>query len=216
MIEHKSNKIYILLFIILFNILWLVRVFFVPKPQSEELRFVFTVTLKFLVFVLFPCLYIKFCYKESPLKLLKLNTNTGKGILYGGIVSLGIMLLGASVYLFSGGERHLVGMNIEDLFIAFVFAGFMEEVIFRGLILSKLSQLMGKKKANFLTSLLFAFIHIPQSLASGTLFTPAVLSSLFLIFIWGMIYGVIISKSNSLWATVIPHGIWDCAVHMLG
>lgn len=216
MTERKGNIIKIILFLLLFNILWLVRVFLIPKSQSDEFNFLITVILKFLIFVLFPYLYIKFCYKENPLEILKLNKNIGKGVLNGIVVSAVIAFLGIIIYLFSKGNIHLRGLNTKDLFVTFVFAGFMEEVAFRGMILGKLVQLMNFKKANILTSLLFTFIHMPQSIASGTILTQAVLSSLVIIFIWSIIYGVLVKKSNSLWAAIIPHGIWDCAVHILG
>lgn len=216
MTEMKSNKINITLFILLFNILWLVRVFLIPKPQSDEFNFLITIILKFLIFVLFPYLYIKFCYKESPLEILKLKKNIGKGVLYGIVVSAVVVVLGIIIYLFSKGNIHLIGLNTKDLFVAFVFAGFMEEVAFRGIILGKLVQLMGFRKANILASLFFTFIHMPQSIASGTVLTQEVLSSLVFIFVWSIIYGVLVEKSNSLWAAIIPHGIWDCAVHILG
>lgn len=216
MTELKSNKINITLFILLFNILWLVRVFLIPKPQSDEFNFLIAIIIKFLIFVLFPYLYIKFCYKESPMEVLKLNKNIGKGILYGIVVSAFVVFLGIIIYLFSKGNIHLIGINKKDLFVAFVFAGFMEEVTFRGMILGKLVKLMGFRKANILTSLLFTFIHMPQSIASGTVLTKEVLSSLIFIFAWSIIYGVLVKKSNSLWAAIIPHGIWDCAVHIFG
>lgn len=216
MTELKNNKINITLFVLVFNILWLVRVFLIPKTQSDEFNFLISVILKFLIFVLFPYFYIKFCYKESPLETLKLNKDLGKGILYGIAVSAVVVLLGIIIYVFSKGNIHLIGLNTKDLFVAFIFAGFMEEVAFRGMILGKLVQLLGFRKANILTSLLFTFSHMPQSIASGTVLTQAVLSSLIFIFLWGIIYGVLVKKSNSLWAAIIPHGIWDCAVHILG
>jgi membrane protease YdiL (CAAX protease family) len=214
--EQKSNKINIALYILVFNILWLVRVLLIPKTQSDEINFLITIILKFLIFVLFPYLYIKFCYKENPLEVFKLNTSIGKGVLFGIIVSSIVVFLAIIVYVFSKGNIHLIGLNAKDLFVAFIFAGFMEEVTFRGMILGNLVQFMDFKKANILTSLLFTFIHMPQSIASGTVFTQAVLSSLVFIFVWGIIDGVLVKKSNSLWAAIIPHGIWDCAVHILG
>ncbi len=212
----KESKIKIVLFILIFNILWLGRVFLIPRAQSEEFNFLLSVLLKFLIFVVFPYLYVKFCYRENPLEILKLNMNLRKGILYGIAVSAIILLLAIIVYLFSEENMHLKGLSAKDLFIIFIFASFMEEITFRGLILGKLEQLLGFRIANILTSLLFTFIHMPQSIASGTVFTRVVLSSLIIIFVWSIIDGFIVKKSSSLWAAIIVHGIWDSAVHILG
>lgn len=39
---------------------------------------------------------------------------------------------------------------------------------------------------------------------------------LVIVLVWGIIENLLVKKSNSLWASIIPHGVWDSAVHILG
>ncbi len=215
MTTHE-NKVKTAWFILFFNILWLARVFLVPKTPSEAMNFAISVLLKCLIFVVFPALYIRFSYKESPLAVFKLKGNVGKGIRYGLVASAVVGILGVLVYVLAKGTIHLQGLALKDVFVAFIFAGFMEEVAFRGIILGKLSQLMSFKKASLCTALLFTWLHMPQAIANGTILSQAVVGSLFIVLLWGLADNALVQKSNSLWGAIIVHGVWDCAVHVLG
>ncbi len=212
----KNDKAKILMFVLSFNMLWLIRVFFVPKTQVENIDLTVTIALKFLIFVVFPYLYIKFIYKENPIVAFKFNTDIKKGFLYGLVGSVAIVILGVIVYFTSNGTQSLKGLNFQDLFFIFIFAALFEEIAFKGLILNKLNVLMSFGKANIVTALLFVFIHMPQYIMKGTFTSQVALNSFIIIFIWGIIGGYIFKKSNSIWSIVIVHGIWDCAVHVLG
>lgn len=119
-----------------------------------------------------------------------------------------------AVYLlFFSGEYVSSGMNGKQIFstlsAGIVFtgfaAGFVEEMVFRGVILNLLKEKWNRKAAVFIPSVLFGLVHI-----IGMEFS--VLSSL-LVLIAGTMVGVMFSmiamESGSVWNSGIVHSLWN-------
>lgn len=84
------------------------------------------------------------------------------------------------------GTEFLIG-----LFVIAISAGICEEVMFRGLMM-KAYERLGKKKAIIITAILFGVFHFnPQNL----------LGPIFL----GLLFGILLIKTNSIFATMIAH-----------
>lgn len=133
------------------------------------------------------------------------------------IASILLPLTVTAVYLlFFSGEYVSSGMNGDQIFstlsagIAFtgLAAGFVEEMVFRGVILNLLKEKWNMKIAVVIPSILFGFVHI-----LGMNFS--VLSCL-LVLIAGTMVGIMFSmiaiESGSVWNSGIVHALWNILI----
>ena len=78
----------------------------------------------------------------------------------------------------------------------------IEELLFRGLLLDALSETYGTWTSIFISSVIFAVLHI----------SPIGILNAF----WGgMIYGYLRIKTNSLWPGIILHALWNGHLEIL-
>lgn len=127
-----------------------------------------------------------------------------------GGMGVGIFLFG--YFLSQGGWQVFQGSNLKLLLpdigwisIFAIFNGLMEELWFRGMFLSRFEDLMGKRLAFWVTSLLFGMLHAFGNF-TGTL------SSFLLVFftlLLGMALGVIVQRTKSIWGAVLGHFFAD-------
>jgi len=129
--------------------------------------------------------------------------------LLGGL-GVGVILFG--YFLFQGGWQVFQGSNLRLLLpeigwitIFAIFNGFMEELWFRGLFLSRFEDLMGKRLAFWITALLFGMLH-----AFGN-FTGTLSSLLLVLFtlLLGMAFCYIVQRTRSIWGAVLGHFFAD-------
>ncbi|MTI49536.1 type II CAAX endopeptidase family protein [Sporosalibacterium faouarense] len=96
----------------------------------------------------------------------------------------------------TGGE-YLLG-----LFVIAISAGICEEVMFRGLML-KTYERLGKKKAIFISAILFGAFHFNLQNLFGPIFL-------------GVLFGYILLKTNSIFATMLAHATNNAFALTLG
>jgi len=112
-------------------------------------------------------------------------------------------------YLVPDFVSHLVGrlpVDIQQLvptFFVLLIGTFLEELIFRGYIQTRLSAFGSRRFALLLTSILFAGMHVSQGAAS------VVTYDLFWIFVDSLIYGLIFLKTRNLFVSWIAHFVSD-------
>ncbi|MBF0478333.1 MAG: CPBP family intramembrane metalloprotease [Candidatus Omnitrophica bacterium] len=80
-----------------------------------------------------------------------------------------------------------------------------EEIFWRGYIQRKLSSIMGSGKGYWVTSLIYALVHIWSFNLS--LFLAALICGLF----WGFLF----RKFNSIWPSLISHSLWDVLIFII-
>lgn len=83
---------------------------------------------------------------------------------------------------------------------------FMEELIFRGLMLRKFEAVLGQKESLILISLYFAVFHSVLLPFMGIALTVVFIAFLFFV---ALLWGYSILKSNSIWGAVLAHAIAD-------
>ena len=83
---------------------------------------------------------------------------------------------------------------------------FMEELIFRGVMLRKYEALLGERKSLILISLYFALFHTVLLPFMGTILTVVFVIFLFIV---ALLWGYSMQKSNSIWGAVFAHAIAD-------
>ena len=130
-------------------------------------------------------------------------------------ILLPVIVKAIYIFLFSG-EYIFAGMNINEIFstlsagIVFtgIAAGFVEEMIFRGLILNLLKSRWNTLVAVLVPSVLFGFVHI-----LGMNFS---IGSCLLVLLAGTVVGIMFSmiaiESGSVWNSGIVHAIWNIVI----
>lgn len=132
------------------------------------------------------------------------------------LVAFLLPLIVISIYLCMQGRFEHSGMNVREIMNTVSFsiffiglgAGFVEEMVFRGIILNILGEKYGKKVAIIAPSLLFGFVHI-----IGMNFN---LLSNVLVMIAGTFVGVMFSlialERHSVWNSAIVHAVWNMMI----
>jgi membrane protease YdiL (CAAX protease family) len=128
---------------------------------------------------------------------------------------LGGLAVGAvlfAYFLSQGGGQVFQAPNIKTLLptigwvsVFSIFNGFMEEIWFRGLFLSRFEWLLGRRWAFWMTALLFGLLHAFGSF-TGTLGSALLVAFTLLL---GMAFGYIVQKTGSIWGAVLGHFFAD-------
>ncbi len=85
-------------------------------------------------------------------------------------------------------------------------AGVTEEIIFRGMILSSLQEVWGIKKAVFISSLLFASVHLGNIDISDW---RKVVLLIVAVTIAGIALALVTCETGSIWSSVVIHGMYN-------
>jgi uncharacterized protein len=99
-------------------------------------------------------------------------------------------------------------MNLIDIlvsaFIFLVFTGFLEEVIFRGLLQSATMQAVGKSGLVYV-AVVFTVLHIGYKSLPDLLFVLGV----------GLLFGWLVWKTHSLWGASLAHGLANFSLYVI-
>lgn len=110
------------------------------------------------------------------------------------------------------------------LIFQFIFAGFGEEILFRGYYQSRLNEGIGRRFrvlnlefgwGVFITAILFGLVHVvfwPRIFIGN--FQINIMSGVYTGMI-GFVLGLVREKSESILAPSLMHGLWDCTVVFL-
>jgi uncharacterized protein len=109
------------------------------------------------------------------------------------IGSVEYMLLRPPAMSSEATRNHLI-LTIEMLIVA---TGFLEEFVFRGILLGGAQGIMRQWPAILYTAIIFATLHIGQVSVFHVLFVLAV----------GVYFGVVVSRTQSLYAVAVAHGL---------
>ncbi|MBQ7944786.1 MAG: CPBP family intramembrane metalloprotease [Lachnospiraceae bacterium] len=133
------------------------------------------------------------------------------------VIAIALPLLVSAAYLlFVSGSFMQNEMSINEklnLLSAGIFftgfgAGIVEEMVFRGLMMSAIEKRYNKKVAIIVPSLLFGFVHI-----LGMDFD--LLSCMLVIFagtMVGIMFSLIASETKSIWNSAIVHAVWNIVI----
>lgn len=207
-LDKKTRNI--LLFIFIFFIVWICRVFlykiFDENLPTPFLRTISSFLFKIIIWIIPVVLYLKFFENINCLKYLKLNTNLKSGFIWSvsiiivGIVIL-IIILNLKIYQFTNPFQNQYSSVI-------LIAPILEEITFRGFILNKLNEISSFWYVNIITSILFVAIHIPGwIIINETIILYDMIQLIISIFIISIILGWVMQKSGSLYPAIVLHAI---------
>lgn len=208
--ENNYKKYGILYFMIWFFILIVARVFvynaFDKHIEDYATRFLVSQIYRFFIWVVPVFLYLILVDKTKPFKYLKLTTSLKKGGIYC------LILLGAGV-VWQLLEIRFRGDTIGDIsfisILGVVVIPLFEEILLRGFILNKLSEIMAFNKALFISAAYFLLLHLPGWLLIAPIM-PAMQMLVFSFSVFavvGLLSGILMRKSNSLYPSILLHAI---------
>jgi membrane protease YdiL (CAAX protease family) len=145
-------------------------------------------------------------YRTEPFGYLKLRKGIVKGILWGVIIGTGIVLANIALsFAQKGGVRFDLDIGADNWIRAILLVGFSEDVLFRGFILQKLAGMMRFGTANALSAVLFALVHVIGWCLTGQFVLPGILTSVAYVFLFAVLQGFVLKKTDSLWACIVIH-----------
>lgn len=132
------------------------------------------------------------------------------------VIAIALPVLVTVCYLFLNGSFKENTMDLNDkltavsagLFFTAFGAGFVEKLVFRGIIMNVIEKRFNKKVAIIVPSLLFGFVHV-----IGMNFD--VLSCVLVVFagtMVGIMFSLIASEEKSIWNSAIVHMIWNLVI----
>lgn len=130
------------------------------------------------------------------------------------LVAIVLPVIVKAVYLiFFSGEYIASGMNANQIFstlsMGIVFtgiaAGFVEEMVFRGVILNLLKERWNIKVAVFIPSVIFGLVHIIGMDFSIVSFLLVLIAGTMV----GIMFSMIAIESGSVWNSGIVHALWN-------
>ena len=105
----------------------------------------------------------------------------------------------------AGGVAKLVPL-VPWLLVFVLSNAFAEELLYRGLYLQRYEPLTGPWLALLSTALVFALSHMQVT------YTPQVWGFVAFVFVLGLLWGVLMQKSKSIWGSVLFHAGADVAI----
>jgi len=209
----RRTAVEITVFILAFFALWSVRATFLysidESIASDTLRIVYSNLVKFLFWVVPAILFVRWVRRTSPYNYLGLTILPSKkqwqvclgitGLFLSIIIPVALLAEGKSFSF----TRIASAFTLSGILFHFL-SPWMEEVLFRGLLLKEFQEFMPKAYANLMASLLFVSVHLPYWLTHEG-FTVMVLTNCIGVFIFSLVAGWLYLKSNSLWPPTLAH-----------
>lgn len=176
---------------------------------SETLRVVHANGLKLLLWVVPAAAFGYWRKGQRPARYLALSNAPGWPQWKTGLLVTVAFLLAVVAFEASAGGRlisfqHALSTNLLVGLLSFGVSPLLEEILFRGLVMKELLNLLPVTFANLLTSLLFAAIHLPYWLSHGG-YTPALAANVVGVFLFSLLAGWVFAKSGSVWPPTVAH-----------
>jgi membrane protease YdiL (CAAX protease family) len=136
---------------------------------------------------------------------------------------VGIYVLLVNFYAFFGEFTFQVGSLISQdalpILLQGLRAGFVEETVFRGIILHWLARVWGKSNRGLVAALvvqaaLFGALHTLGVLGGATL--ASAISNVLATFIFGLWIGVLVVLAGSLWPAILLHAVSNSFIQIKG
>lgn len=143
--------------------------------------------------------------ERRPWAWLKLTTHARRGVLWGAAAGAALLAVHAGLAAARPGASGVQPVPVQAYFTSLTVATLIEEVAFRGYLLQRLAQRIGRWPANVASAALFAGIHLPGWILVSRMPPAAMAVPLLEIFALGLALGFLLFRSGSLWAPFLLH-----------
>ncbi|EOV2572840.1 lysostaphin resistance A-like protein [Enterococcus faecalis] len=206
MYKYKKIKLNIeLLAIIVINLLSLqLSAFLFGKNNELTIKGALTYTLPLIIiFFSIRILSVKIGYKNLK--------NTLKSFFRDGRYLILIMVIFFLINLGSISSDKLDSFQIRNVFFFLLtcfFTGVFEELLFRGIVLTRLSSIYSPRVSVTISSIFFGIVHL-LNLIDQPWLIKGTLTQVFYTFCLGMILGTIYSKGNNIFTIILLHASFN-------
>lgn len=212
----KSRKMYVLLFYFLGANLVLPILTYTLFPKMEETLMLLLIYAVLAIGIYFLCRpYINHDVMRIHPSIF-FHVLKGLGLIYLVQIAIGIVLMFIVGDANSENQQAIISLqNQGPIFVLMtvsIFAPFVEEVIFRGVIFAPLKNRFGFLFAAIFSSFLFGFIHVYASLISGDY------SDLWFIFTYaglGFVFSYVYYKSENIFTCILLHGVYNTIAFLI-
>jgi len=206
-----TSPFYLSIHLVLLFIIHSVYVYVYTVSSSLRIDYALQIFLRITIWTV-PVLIYLMVLKINILDFLKLRQNLIKGIIWGIVIGLLVILLqGIGIYFQNNNITIKLNIGIGLWLKSIILVGFSEEVLFRGFILKKLRENISFGKSNIAQALLFLLIHFPGWILLNQFVYPNIIGNIAFIFIIGILMGYILKKTDSLWSCIIAHSFINFA-----
>lgn len=183
---------------------------YVNSSALRENQFI-QIIIRFLTWTLPPIIYL-YLSGENILEFLCVSGKIKKGIIWGGLIGMGIILLNLTAQVIIIGRIN-INFDLETgVWVkAVILVGFSEEVLFRGFLLNILNRWTGYRKANMIQSFLFLLIHFPGWILLNQFNYPGIIQNIVYVFMLALLLGYVLRKTGSLWSCLLIHSLSNFA-----
>jgi uncharacterized protein len=145
---------------------------------------------------------------KNPIDYLGLRLGAGRGLGWGLIVGVAIVLSNALIVCCLQGRWQMnLGFGWNLWVNGVLLVGLSEEVVFRGYFFRALAERSAAWKANTIQATLFIGIHLPGWLIMNQLHFPGALRQCAYVFLIALVMGFIVKKTGSLWSSILIHSL---------
>jgi len=213
MVNQRKRYLQLTLFLTAFFLFWTLRcmLFYAIDESiaSLTLRAVYSNLLKFLMWILPVAVFVYVLRGVHPAKYLGLSIWPSRRNWLICISLITAYLLVVMLFKMTGGNKGFSMAFISTLpftywFIMALFPPFLEELLFRGFLITEFLALMPKYPAVAITSFLFACIHVPFWLTLGASIQAIVINGIAAI-VFSILTGALFVKTGSIWPSTLAH-----------
>jgi membrane protease YdiL (CAAX protease family) len=213
----------LLLFVVCFFVVWSIRAIYLYALDQSLApgvpRTVYSLTVKLLLWGVPAFGYALWVRRRSPFRYLGITVMPSARQWLRYLIIIGLFL-GAQVgfaAIARGRQLALIGVHSSLTLpglLAIAASALIEELLFRGLLLHELAELLPRWGAVLLTSLLFAGIHLPFWLSHGGL-NATMLTNTEGVFVFSLLAGWLYLDSSSIWPPTVAHIANNCVATLL-
>jgi hypothetical protein len=148
--------------------------------------------------------------KKKPINYLKLCPEIKRGVFWGSLISIAHIAIYCFVR-YHWNQQLTINFNIpfQTYWNKILVAGFVEEIMFRGLVLQNLNKVFSFKTSNIASATLFLLAHVPYWYFGNQFSLPlsTIMYDFGFILAFGLLQGFLLKKTNSLWTCIIHHSV---------
>ena len=167
--------------------------------------------------VIIPIVVISRISGESLRSIFLTKGNLKRGLFIGsiGFAGFAVVSIPAATFLFQGQDVTVAkAISWTGPLLVTVFAnGFREELLYRGLFLKKFESLLGTRSSNSLQAIIFSLSHTVAGRGS-MIYTPYIFVLVIFTLVLGLVWGLVMQKTNSLLGSALFHAGSDLSVFL--
>jgi membrane protease YdiL (CAAX protease family) len=224
MINQRARAVQLSVFLTAFFIVWSIRATIGYRVDesivSQGARAAFSDLLKLVIWVAPAVVFVSMLRRDSPARYLGITVWPSRSdwLKCSGVTVAFLVLVTLVEAAF--GRKSLSATRVSSLpvslwLLQLVISPFLEEVLFRGFVMTELLAIWPRHRAMAITSLLFTAIHFPFWLSHGGI-NPGMFVNSIGVFVFSLVACWLLAKTGSIWPPTLAHILNNVVSSMWG